>query len=143
MSNKIIIEENFKNYDAIRDFLVQQLGAIIIDADKLDSFRKVDLVNTVKNFEVYLESHTIDCKVSKNDFVVFSLSKSIETERYFINHDSIDNRIYVFIEKKLRFINSHCSELLKDLYLYRGVKQSDIDNETIDYKNYVFFLSNT
>ena len=142
MSNKTIIKENFKNYNEIRDYLVKQLGANIIDANKLDSFRKIDLVNTIKNLEVYLDSHSIECKVNENDIVIFSLSKSVETERYFINHDPIDNQIYVFIEKNLRFINSHCSELLKDLYLYRGLKQSDIDNKTVDYKNYVFFLNN-
>lgn len=62
-------------------------------------------------------------------FYAYRVEDSTASKRYYQEMDD-DEKIYVYIEKISRYIESNSSGLFTELELYKGISQYDYDNNT-------------
>lgn len=135
------IQPNEKNADEIIDYINNTFTVKKMTLDNLDYFSSIMLNNTRKNLSIHLQSNNKEVNEKKFEFVIFKIEHDDKSDIYFCEETFCDDNILVIIEKSTRYIYSDSSILQNKIYILRGVSQDDINNETVDFKSYLFFLS--
>jgi len=135
------IQANAKSADEITEFIKNKFTVEKIELEKLSFYANIMFDNAKKNLISHLQSNSKTVCEDKFDFTVFRIENDKSSSRYFKEKDSFENCIYIVIEKSARYIFTNSSVLQNELLILRGISQYDIDNDTVDFRSYLFYLS--
>ncbi|MBV1817050.1 hypothetical protein L0P54_04230 [Anaerosalibacter bizertensis] len=80
--------------------------------------------------------------LKKEDMILNSyiILRNFKSEKYYSYMEKIDWPIYVVVEMNTGYVESNCEILNDELYLYLGISQFDISNNTPDLALYLMIL---
>lgn len=85
------------------------------------------------------DNERLNLSIEELDVYCYILQRNSKSEKYFqsINDNIGDSVIYFFIETKTGYIDSNCNILYLELIKYRGVSETDINSNSLNYNYYL------
>lgn len=120
--------------EEVIDYIINTLPATIEPIDSLDPIIIESFIKTISNSP---RASAMGIRVEKSTCVLIKVSPLKQYSDYI---DSICNWIYVLVEKQTGEIDSNCSKLTLDLYVYRGLSKRDLLQKNLEYTIYVNYL---
>jgi hypothetical protein len=131
-----------KKLSDITSFLNNKFDVTMIEPEKLSDSRFNIIINNI-----------IKCELNKNkflkydelDILIFDIIRNTKSENYYkkaILSGALEKEelIRIIIEKKTGYIECSSQELYKELRLFQGVSQYDIENNTSVFWDYCTLL---
>lgn len=126
-------------YCEIVDKIKQQYDAVEIPLSDVPSMRmhRYNAVNLPANEALGLTEEQLEFKAVKIPIA----NKSLQyTTKDYVSVVGIDGKefIYLIFEERVRYHYSNSNRLFLEVAVSRGIPESDIENETEDYLDYLF-----
>lgn len=151
----IIIKENLENLKVkYKDKLyANKKNPIEIINYMKDNFTLVEVDNRIDRYKLTLEIAKINCsnteayrdKIAVDDmnFLIYEIIKDERSNSYYQEHEKFFltvEPISFLIETNTGYFYSSCNKLQRCMFLFQGISQEEIDNDTGDLSLYLRLL---
>lgn len=123
-----------KTPDQIIKHVLDTLPATIVPISSIDPIIVNCFIKTLSNNPMVLSAGI------KPDITTCQLIKIHPTTQYTSYFSSTYQWIYVLVEKQTGELDSNCSKLALDLYVYRGISSEDLLEKSMEFTIYINYL---
>ena len=128
-------------YSEIAERLKEQYGAVAIPLAEIPSMRmhRYNAINLPTNNVLRLTEEQLKFNAIK---IPITDKSSLYTVKDFVPVVGLDGKefIYLVYEDQLRYHYSNSNRLFLEVAISRGVPEADIENETENYLDYLFYI---
>ena len=136
-----VIVQGSVPYSEIVERLKEQYGAVAIPLAEIPSMRmhRYNAINLPSNETLRLTEEQLKFCAIK---IPITDKSSLYTAKDFVPVVGIDGKefIYLVCEEQLRYHYSNSNRLFLEVAVSRGVPEADIENETENYLDYLFYI---